>query len=918
MVKRKRILPAGFEPLATRYWIALFTFAAALCILFTLYSITPFSKSTVYQLPLHADESIQRCAALKSHAGPSPDFHSRHQSDRYVPGTPPTLLTNARIWTGNDNGTEVIEGGILLDKGIIKEVGILQPSSIRARFRDALVEMDLNGSWGVGPTPGMSGANDGNSLKGVAQPWLRSLDAINTHDASYHRSISGGNSLSLNRGQSFVIKLRSTHEKTPSSMLLEPPVQVQLHTTRSFGGFVPWRHIKHACARVYGGTRMDTTWAFRQSYTEAQKLLHEQDDYCTRVEANEWEGLGRFPEDLKWEALVDVLRGRTKVNIHCYEAVDIDGMVRLSNEFKFPIAAFHHAHEAYLMPKTLKKAYGETPGVAIFASFAHYKREAYRGSEFAAKILASHGIDVSFKTDHSVHNSVMDSRFLTFEAQQGHYYGFAPNLALSSITTTSAKRMGLDHRLGYVRQGWDADLVIWDSHPLNLRATPRQVFVDGIAQLEVPVIIEKEEDMQEAPKVPDFNREANAALKWDGLPPLEQEKVTSDVLFINISSVYIRQFGRVQALNIPTYNASALFRAGELICVDNLLSCIRNTYGRTPRIVNLHRGSILPGLTLYGPSLGLVDIGGESSTNDGIISSPPLSSLVKGDHDSRDMLEAYVFGGVTTAIAAPVYAGLIGGLGVAFSLGVQNKLERGAVVKHVTSLHVRVSYGRGANGGGSLSVSTQIGLLRKLLLGSGNQANGGFEWFTKAANGELPLVVEADNADIIASLILLKAEVEATMLRKMRMVISGGEEAHLLARQLAEAGVGVIVSPVRSLGRKWETRRILPGVPLTNETVITKLLNHNVTVGIGVKENWMARNLRFEIGYAAVQAGGTISKETAIELGSTNVENLLGLDSEAEITGDLVAIAGGELFEFGGKVVGVILPRLGRVDLFGQ
>ena len=31
---------------------------------------------------------------------------------------------------------------------------------------------------------------------------------------------------------------------------------------------------------------------------------------------------------------------------------------QLSNEFQFPIAAFHHAHEAYLVPGLLKQAYG--------------------------------------------------------------------------------------------------------------------------------------------------------------------------------------------------------------------------------------------------------------------------------------------------------------------------------------------------------------------------------------------------------------------------------------------------------------------------------------------------------------------------------------------------------------------------------
>lgn len=59
---------------------------------------------------------------------------------------------------------------------------------------------------------------------------------------------------------------------------------------------------------------MDTMWAFRQAYEEARKVKDAQDAYCTKAQAGLWEGLPpRPPTDLKWEALVDVLRGKVKV-----------------------------------------------------------------------------------------------------------------------------------------------------------------------------------------------------------------------------------------------------------------------------------------------------------------------------------------------------------------------------------------------------------------------------------------------------------------------------------------------------------------------------------------------------------------------------------------------------------------------------
>jgi hypothetical protein len=57
---------------------------------------------------------------------------------------------------------------------------------------------------------------------------------------------------------------------------------------------------------------MDSAWEFRRAYNEARKLKESQDQFCAKAEAGSWKGLDEFPEDLRWEALVDVLRGKVK------------------------------------------------------------------------------------------------------------------------------------------------------------------------------------------------------------------------------------------------------------------------------------------------------------------------------------------------------------------------------------------------------------------------------------------------------------------------------------------------------------------------------------------------------------------------------------------------------------------------------
>ncbi|KAH7911300.1 composite domain of metallo-dependent hydrolase [Hygrophoropsis aurantiaca] len=914
----------------------LFLFLSLCCVSISTLLLSLFGSNLTQesiQLPLHARQIVQKCQQLNAKPGPPSDFHSRTQSDRFEHGTRPTLLRNASIWTGNDVGKEVIRADILLDRGIIKFIGHARQSLVDG-YED-LVSVDVSGSWvtpgivdlhshlGVGSAPSLKGSSDTNSRKGPILPWLRSLDGLNTHDEAYRLSISGGvttanvlpGSANAIGGQAFVIKLRSTDERSPSSMLLEPPFTIN-------GSVVDptlpprWRQMKQACgenpSRVYGATRMDNIWAFRQAYDTARKIKESQDNYCSKALAGQWRDLGDFPEDLQWEALVDVLRGRVKIHTHCYEAVDLDGLVRLSNEFQFPIAAFHHAHETYLVPDLLKQAYGHTPAAAIFATNARYKREAYRGSEFAARILADNGIDVVMKSDHPV----LNSRYLLFEAQQAHFYGLPAHLALSAVTSTSARVMGQDHRIGFIREGYDADVVVWDSHPLSLGAAPKQVWIDGIPQLESPYVSEKPASVQKVPTTPNFDKETAAAVEYDGLPPLAPVRSKSGfVVFANISSVFARTGGEIQQVYSATDSSDGVVvvKDGILVCHGAHSSCLSDLAAAgDAEWIDLEGGSISPGLTTFGSPLGLEEIQGEASTQDGYVLDPLSQDIpdILAGHEliravdglqfaTRDALIAYR-AGVTAAVVAPKSRGFLSGLSTVLATGAAHKLEKGAVIQDVAAIHIAIGHG-------GLSISTQIAALRRILLDSHGHAQ-----FSALAKGGIPLVVEVQNADIIASLISLKKEFEQHTGGTLTLTLVGAAEAHLLAKEIGEAGIGVILTPARAFPGDWESKRILPGPPLTKDSAITTLLAHGVTVGVGIEEQWSARNTRFDVAWAALEGDGHITKSQAIALSSINLEKLLGVTS---IGGDLVATHGGTLLDLEAKVVSVISSQRGLVDL---
>ncbi|KAF9569103.1 carbohydrate esterase family 9 protein [Agrocybe pediades] len=956
--------------------LLLFFVTVILAVLFTLSSTsslwtsTQFPSAPLKQTPdfFSKQQILSRCTTLHHIPTPPPTFHAREESDRFEQGTNATLIRNALIFTGRDNGTEVIKGDLLLDKGIVKGIG-----KISRRVIDNtpnLTVVDANGAWvtpglvdlhthlGVLSAPILAGAIDLNSAKGPILPWLRSIDGLNTHDDSYELAMAGGvtsaqvlpGSTNAIGGQAFVIKLRKTKDRAPSSMVIEPPAGLHITSKngKNFEAAPHWRHMKQACGenlRPYGN-RMDHMWSLRSAYTEAMKIKLSQDEYCAKAERGLWDSfVGPFPEDPKWEMLVDVLRGKVKISTHCYEAVDLDATIRLSNEFQFSIASFHHASEAWLVPDVLKRMWGGIPSVAIFATNHRFKREAYRGSEFAGRVLADAGIPVIMKTDHPVINS----RYLIHEAQKAHYFGLSPNTSLASVTLTPAAAAGLSHRIGLLAEGTDADVVLWDSHPLRLGATPVKVWIDGILQIPVPsktgenghVEVGKGKDGDEwrqVPSTPNWDKERKEAIEWDGLPPLEGRKSQGVVVFTNVKSVWARNDNGELGQRYPESSqstsgklASVVVTEGEIVCIG---VCSENLVNEATYI-DLEGGSISPGLMSYGSPLGLEEIASEPSTTDGSTYDafkqhiPPILDDVGGvvravdalQFGTRDALMAYRAGVslATSALARPIYlagpdAHIISGLSTTFRTGSSHAMQEGAIVQDVASLHIVMGKPYFASKG--VSVSTQIAALRRLLYGWVSEEKETGLWFKRAAEGVIPLVIEVDSLDIMASLLILKTEVEYNIGSKMKMVFSGAAESHLLAKEISDADVGVILNPSRPFPMVWDQRRILPGPPLTNDTTLITLLDHDIVVGLGVRTAAEAQNTRFDFQWAALEANGRISREKAYALVTTNLEKLLGVRSVEGQSGDLVVYHGGDIFDFSSKVVGVVSPSSKWVDLF--
>ncbi|EEB89859.1 hypothetical protein MPER_11999, partial [Moniliophthora perniciosa FA553] len=511
---------------------------------------------------MDAQDILEKCKSIRSRAGPSPDFFTRVSSERFDHHhhhENATLISNATIFTGAKNGTEVVKGEILIYKGIVRALG----ENIPVDDYEHLEVVDAKGAWvtpglvniyshqGVLSSPVTYGANELDAPNGPVTPWLRSIDGFHTYDERTRLAVARGiTSVQAYAGrannigaQAFVMKLRKTLDGSPSSMILEPPTDITGNRSDSSH----WRHLAQSCGEATRrhGNRIDGVWALRSAYAEARKIMNLQDSFCARAEAGLWDSVtSHFPESLRWEMLVDVLRGKAKVSSICSEAVDLANMIRVSEEFGFPVTSFLLAAEAWLVPGLIKNGV-DRPTVGLTATNYGYNRESYQGSPFAPRVLHDHNVSVIMMSD----ETFMSSNYILDEARKAYHFGLPESAALASVTSAPAIALGLSHRVGILRKGSDADLVVWDSHPLHAGATPLQVWIDGALQNQeqknLNATIQRLKEghaWRKTPIQPNYDRERKSAIKNEGRP-IPSYIIKGKVVFVNVKEVWSRKRG---------------------------------------------------------------------------------------------------------------------------------------------------------------------------------------------------------------------------------------------------------------------------------------------------------------------------------------------------------------------------------------
>ncbi|KAI0871361.1 amidohydrolase [Hypoxylon argillaceum] len=916
---------------------------ALACLAFIVYAqwrqIHPAPKPTSTLLSIQKlQDDLEVCAKLRSKPE-DPIGTGRHRNARYIDGHKPTLIKNAAIWVGEPaKGTSTEDaragigyawthGDVYLEYGLIKRVE--KHIDVSALSSDTLVWdakgrrltsgiIDMHSHTGVDNIPELVGNEDTNELSADITPYVRSIDGLDPNDHQIEVIKSGGVTTSLilpgsgNNigGEAFVIKHAigqpdGRNETSAVDMLADPDRN--------------WRYIKMACGenpkRVYGKagqqgpfSRLGESWEFRHAFEKAANYVRAQDDWCAAADVVGIENLDSYlPQDLEWETLGAVLRGQVHVNTHCYTIPDLEAFVDHTNEFKFSVRAFHHAHQTYLIPEILKRAWGNSPPAsALFADNMWYKAEAYIGSEYAGKILYDNGLTPIYVSD----NPVLNAQHVVFEAAKAFGYGLPYHAALASVTTAPAERLGFEKRLGKVKPGFDADIVVWDSDPLSVGATPVQVWIDGTAQFEDPIELEKPfESQADIPK---------------DIPITKEEPLsTSDVIITGVSKSFITQ--RSTNVSERRQNLTAVISNGKITCLGTCTGEIQVAQDGGAKIISLQNGYITKPFTAFGSLIGLNAVDAEQVTDNG--GSPDVFSRgVDGlALDTKKAHYALKYG-VTRAISSPKYsgAGTHQGTSVGFRTAAKHALAKGAVFADDAAVHYTLDLNAKS---GSTSISNAIGALRRKLLEAVEANSTVGDPFSEGAflqqvvRGSLPLAVTAHSADVIAAILKVKKTVDAAAAAAssssgIRLIIIGGAEAFIVADELAAADVGVVLSPLLSYRTSWDQRRALTGAPLTNGTAVDHLVDAGVLVAIGLEEDWVVRDLGLLAGIAYKNGGGKLDEGEALDLVGANVYKLLGLEGTrvGKDVDEFVVFEGSPL-EVGSRVRAVG-AGLGEVQVF--
>ena len=394
------------------------------------------------------------------------------------------LIKNATIWTNNgdsilqDHDVYIVEGKIVR---IAKNIDT--PKLAFAKIIDA---------QGKHLTPGIidehshiaitAGVNEGTQSSSAE---VRMGDVLNPEDINIYRQLSGGvttaqllhGSANPIGGQSVLIKLR--WGQTAEDLKYEK--------ADAFIKFALGENVKQSNWGDHNSIR------FPQSRMGVEQVYK---DYFTRAKEYDlqWQTFSKMSpkdieknkvavprKDLELEALAEILNKKRFITCHSYVQSEINMLMHIADSFGFKVNTFTHILEGYKVADKMKT---HGANASTFSDWWAYKNEVLEAIPYNAAILTRVGVNTAINSD----DAEMARRLNQEAAKSIKYGGLTEIEALKLVTLNPAKMLHIDDKVGSIKVGKVADLVLWTDNPMSVYAKADKTIIDG------QIYFDREED----------------------------------------------------------------------------------------------------------------------------------------------------------------------------------------------------------------------------------------------------------------------------------------------------------------------------------------------------------------------------------------------------------------------------------------
>jgi len=367
------------------------------------------------------------------------------------------LIKNATVWTNEKEGV-LQNTDVLLKAGKIAKIG--------KNLTDATATVvDGTGkhlSAGIidehSHIAAMSINEGGQSVTSEA----RIADNLNPEDINIYRQLSGGvtsshilhGSANTIGGQTQLIKLRwGVNDEDLKFAGADPFIK-----------FALGENVKRTTSQSnnrYPDTRMGVEEVLNDAFDRAL-------DYQKGLKANP-----SARRDLELEALVEILNKKRFITCHSYVQPEITYALRIGDKYGFKFNTFTHILEGYKVADKMKE---HGASASTFSDWFMYKTEVQDAIAYNAAIMQKVGLNVVINSD----DAEMARRLNQEAAKVVKYGGVSEEEAFKMVTLNPAKALHVADKVGSIKTGKDADVVLWTDNPLSIYAKVEKTIVDGI------------------------------------------------------------------------------------------------------------------------------------------------------------------------------------------------------------------------------------------------------------------------------------------------------------------------------------------------------------------------------------------------------------------------------------------------------